>query len=105
MSEDKDRSKDGSREGGGNRRAGEAGGSKTPRGEDQGPGLFRGIADLSTIGINLVVATFVGLLIGIYLDRVFGTKPWLTIIFLIFGIIAGFRNIVRLARKHGAFRD
>ena len=45
------------------------------------------------------VAVAIGLLIGWFLDRLFGTRPWLTIAFFFFGILAGFGNLVRLARK------
>lgn len=51
------------------------------------------------VGINLVAATFIGLVIGYYLDKWLGTKPWLTIIFLIFGIITGFRELFRMAKS------
>lgn len=53
----------------------------------------------STLGIEMGLTLCIGILIGWYLDRLFGTRPWLMIIFSIFGIIAGFRNIVRLAQK------
>jgi ATP synthase protein I len=46
----------------------------------------------STLGLTIVIATFIGLALGLWLDRVFNTTPWLTVIFLIVGIIAGFRN-------------
>lgn len=46
----------------------------------------------STLGLTIVIATFIGLALGLWLDRVFNTSPWLTVIFLIVGIIAGFRN-------------
>lgn len=52
-----------------------------------------------TVGLNLVLSTFVGLAIGYWLDRFFNTSPWLTIIFLILGIIAGFRELFRMAKK------
>ncbi|MBI5903135.1 MAG: AtpZ/AtpI family protein, partial [Deltaproteobacteria bacterium] len=55
-------------------------------GQDEGGGILKGLATLASMGITLVVATFIGLAIGIYLDKKFSTKPWLTIIFLIFGI-------------------
>ena len=51
------------------------------------------------VGVNLVVATFVGLAIGYYLDKWLGTKPWLMFIFLILGIITGFRDLFRMARS------
>ena len=47
----------------------------------------------SVVGIHLVTATFVGLAIGYFLDKWLGTKPVLTIIFLLFGIAAGYKNM------------
>jgi ATP synthase protein I len=57
------------------------------------------IYDAGTIGIQLVVSTFIGLAMGYYLDEWLGTQPWLLIIFLILGIVAGFRNVYREAKK------
>jgi ATP synthase protein I len=53
----------------------------------------------STLGLTIVIATFIGLALGLWLDRVFNTGPWLTIIFLILGIVAGFRNFYRFMAK------
>lgn len=61
--------------------------------------LFKGLLKASTVGLNLVISTFVGLAIGYVLDKFFGTKPWLTIIFLLLGIISGFRDLLRMAKK------
>jgi ATP synthase protein I len=69
-------------------------------GQDNG-GPLKGAGMLATAGITLVVSTFVGLAIGVYLDRVFSTRPWLTIIFLVFGVIAGFKNIFTIVKRHG----
>jgi ATP synthase protein I len=49
----------------------------------------------SVMGIHLVSGVIVGLVMGYYLDRWLGTKPWLLIVFLVFGIIAGYRNMFR----------
>ena len=57
------------------------------------------IASASVVGLNLVSATFVGLLIGWWLDRWLGTKPWLLLVFLILGIAAGFKNVVIEVKK------
>lgn len=70
-------------------------------GQNDGNGLFRGLATLASLGTTMVAATFIGLAIGIYLDGYFSTKPWLTIIFLVLGIAAGFRNIYTIIRKYG----
>ena len=47
----------------------------------------------SVVGIHLVTATFVGLAIGYFLDKWLGTKPIMTIILLLFGIAAGYKNM------------
>ncbi|MDP2166908.1 MAG: AtpZ/AtpI family protein [Thermodesulfovibrionales bacterium] len=62
-------------------------------------GLLRHLLKASTVGLNLVAATFVGLAVGYFLDKLFGTRPYLTVIFLILGIIAGFRELLKMARQ------
>jgi F0F1-type ATP synthase assembly protein I len=57
------------------------------------------------VGLNLVISTIVGGLMGYGLDyameRWFGvqTAPWLLFVFAIFGIIAGFKDLIMMARK------
>jgi ATP synthase protein I len=53
----------------------------------------------STIGLSVALAIFIGLAVGLWLDKKFGTHPWLMIIFLILGIVAGYRNIGLAIRK------
>ncbi len=62
---------------------------------DDEPSALRQLARLSTIGVGLVAATAIGLLIGYGLDRLLGTNPWLTLVFSVFGIVAGFVNLLR----------
>lgn len=47
----------------------------------------------------MVASTFIGLAMGYYLDKWLGTNPWLTLIFLLIGIISGFRNIFILTQR------
>ncbi len=47
----------------------------------------------------MVAATFIGLAMGYYLDRWLGTTPWLTLSFLVLGIVSGFRNIFILTTR------
>ena len=63
-------------------------------GGEQGS-AWKGLAELSTIGMTLVVATVVGLAGGYFLDRWLGTSPFLTIGGLLLGIAAGFVNLFR----------
>ncbi|MEK6692427.1 MAG: AtpZ/AtpI family protein [Nitrospirota bacterium] len=60
---------------------------------------LRWLGVLSTVGINIVAATVIGFLIGYWLDSLLGTKPWLMIVFLILGIIAGFRNLFHILSR------
>jgi ATP synthase protein I len=67
--------------------------------EEKDRRFYRVLGTLSTVGITLVAATVIGYFFGVFLDRIFGTAPWLTIIFLILGIAAGFKNLFDAARK------
>jgi len=46
---------------------------------------------------ELVAGTVVGAVIGWQLDQWLGSSPWLLILFLGFGVAAGFWNVYRLA--------
>ena len=63
---------------------------------------FRELTYYSSLGFSIALAIFIGLAIGIFLDRRFDTNPWFTLIFLGAGIVAGFRNIgiaIKKSRK------
>ncbi len=53
----------------------------------------------STIGYQVAFAPFIGLAIGVLLDSKLGTFPYLTIIFLIAGVVAGGLNYYRFAKQ------
>ena len=61
------------------------------------------LAYYSSLGFQVALSIFIGLAAGVYLDRKFDTTPWLTLIFLGFGIAAGFRNIALAIRKSRKF--
>lgn len=61
--------------------------------------LFKSLGFLSSVGISMVASTFIGLAMGYYLDKWLGTNPWMTLIFLGFGIVSGFRNIYILTER------
>jgi len=68
-------------------------------------GIWKELLEASTAPLNLVVSTFIGLAIGYGLDSLFNTSPYLTIIFLILGIISGFRDLFRFARRQAKDED
>lgn len=49
----------------------------------------------SYLGILMVACIAIGGLMGYFLDKWLGTKPWLFLLFILFGIIAGFINVFR----------
>ncbi len=57
------------------------------------------MANLSSIGIALILCTLIGYGMGYFIDKHFHTKPFCTIIFLILGICAGFLNAYRTITK------
>jgi len=64
--------------------------------------MMRLLAQFSTIGMSVAFSIFIGVGIGYYLDhKVFGgkTSPWLTLIFLGFGVAAAFKNMYDMARR------
>jgi ATP synthase protein I len=57
------------------------------------------MAYASSIGISMVVSIFGALYLGIWLDRKFGTDPCLTMLFLLMGVVSGFRNIYVMIKR------
>ncbi len=46
-------------------------------------------------GIMLAACIFVGTAIGVWLDRLLGSSPWMMLFFMVMGIVAGFYNVFR----------
>lgn len=57
--------------------------------------LWRQLAGLSSLGITFAASIAIGTAIGIVLDRWLGTSPWLMILFFVFGVAAGFTNLLK----------
>src|SRR5581483_11250130 len=53
------------------------------------------------IGLELVVAVFVGVAIGWAIDRWLGARPWGLLVFLFLGIGAGMTNVYRVVKGLG----
>jgi ATP synthase protein I len=66
--------------------------------------MYEGLS-ASAAGLELGIAVAIGALFGGWLDGKLGTAPWLLIVFLILGVIAGFRGVLRaVARAERADR-
>lgn len=64
--------------------------------------LWRQLAGLSSLGITFAASIAIGVAIGIALDRWLGTSPWLMILFFIFGVAAGFTNLMKDLKRWGS---
>jgi len=56
--------------------------------------------DYSSIGLMFPASILVGFAIGHFLDKWLKTDPYLTVIFIIYGIMAGFFNLFSITRRH-----
>ncbi len=73
--------------------AGQAGTGMAPRGPD------KGYKQGSRVLTELIAGPGGGALIGWFLDRLFGTTPWLLLVMLALGFIVAFRNIYRISKQ------
>jgi F0F1-type ATP synthase assembly protein I len=64
--------------------------------------IIRYLGVASTVGINMVVSTFVGFSLGYWvIDAYFNSHPWFTIILTFLGIVGGFKYLFKIAQKAG----
>ncbi len=67
--------------------------------------LYRDNQPASSLGTafkmstELVAHVVVGTIIGFILDKTFGTKPWLILIFFFVGVVAGIINVFKSAKN------
>ncbi len=57
------------------------------------------ITRISAQGLILVVATYLGLYLGLYLDKLTDMAPNFTLVFLILGVVLGFKGFVEEVAK------
>ena len=67
--------------------------------EEDNPEPKSNIGQAFKMSTELVSAVAVGTIIGFILDKWFGTKPWLILIFFFVGVVAGILNVIRSAKK------
>jgi ATP synthase protein I len=57
---------------------------------------------ITQLGLVVLSSTFVGLFVGLLIDKKLNTGPWLTIICLVFGVIGGFISAYQLIKQKEA---
>ncbi len=73
--------------------------------KEENKSLLKTIAELSTLGLTMVFATLIGLAIGVYLDKKLNASPWLTILFLLIGIAAGFYKVIQVVIREARKKE
>ncbi len=58
------------------------------------------LAAYSTVGLMFPASIAVGGAMGYFLDAWLHTSPWLLIVFLLYGVAAGFVNLFRVTRRY-----
>lgn len=56
--------------------------------------------DYSSVGLMFPASILVGFAIGFFLDKWLKTDPWLKIVFILYGIVAGFYNLFSQTRRN-----
>jgi F0F1-type ATP synthase assembly protein I len=59
----------------------------------------RTLGALSSVGLSFVLAIVIGVLVGLWLDRLFGTNRVFFFIFFVLGFVAGILNVYRTAAR------
>lgn len=62
-------------------------------------GTLHLITHFSAGTLEMGVSVAVGIGIGYWLDSIFGTSPWLMLFWLVAGVVAGFRSLIRVVRR------
>ena len=63
------------------------------------PSNLRTLGELATVGLSFVLAIVIGVAIGYWLDKTFGTSPWGFFVFFGFGVAAGVLNVYRIMKR------
>ncbi len=61
--------------------------------------VVRSMLSYSSLGLEMGLCVAIGIAMGYFLDRYFETYPYLSIVFMIFGVLAAFKAIFVLMKK------
>jgi ATP synthase protein I len=55
---------------------------------------------VASVGLEMAIAVVIGTLGGSWLDQRLGTRPWLALLGILFGVAAGVRGVLRVVQEH-----
>jgi ATP synthase protein I len=61
--------------------------------------FFRALSFFSQIGITMAACVLIGVFLGRFLDNLFGTSPWLLLLFSFLGAGAALKALLDLGQK------
>jgi len=61
--------------------------------------MWRNALRYSAVGMEMGIAVGIGYGAGWWLDKKFGTEPYLMLLMLLFGVAAGFKAIIDAAKR------
>lgn len=73
--------------------------NKKPDKKSNNTKTFQALARFTNIGFTLAATIVISVFIGKFLDDLFGSTPWLLLIFAILGAVAAIRYLFSLAEK------
>lgn len=65
----------------------------------EGKGRFKELVSAGSVGIELVASVLISAFIGYRLDLYFYTKPWLMVVGIFLGALAGFYNLYKVTLR------
>lgn len=66
--------------------------------QPKGSETLRALVYVSHLGLTMAASVLIGVLLGKYLDALFGTAPWLGLIFSLLGVGAAIRLIFSMPK-------
>ena len=67
---------------------------KKQRGE-----VVRALSHISQLGVTMAACVLIGVFLGMFLDRLLGTGPWLLLVCSLLGMAAAFKTLFDIANK------
>ncbi len=67
--------------------------------EDVGDGTWIGLGALAALGTTIAITEAVGVVLGILIDRTWGTTPWGLVFGIVLGTVAAVVSVVKQVRR------
>lgn len=66
---------------------------------DSNKDIYKTLLNYSALGLEMGFSVIIGLAAGFYADKYLGTYPYLTLVFMLFGMAAAFKAVYRAYKR------